>query len=1245
MGCPRYSSALLCLTIMSFATAVCVYAQNPTQLENSKPGSPDWQLTNPAMSHEIEGYASLTSVNRGGQISLFVNTIDPTFTIDVFRMGWYGGAGARRMMAPVQWNGTQQIAPPPDSTTGVVDCNWSNPYTLNVPLDALDPTNWASGIYLARLTGNPSGKQSYIIFVVRDDSRASTYLFQLSVNTYQAYNNWGGKSLYGFNSLGSPAINVSFNRPYALGTQSTSAWGVGAGLFLATPIASGFSPAGWEYNMVRFLEREGYDTTFMSDVDAHENGNLFLNHKALVVAGHSEYWSWQMRTNLKAARDAGISLGFFSGNNIYWQVRYSPSAVTGAADRVIVCYKSSQTDPFAANPSTANLTTTQWAMPPVNLPTDAILGSQTSSSGQNTDIIVTNPANWIFTYTGLSNGDHLAGLLGDEVDSMQGHQPSGTISAAHEVLSNGTSDTTIYTAASGATVFDASTFQWSWGVDDFNTPLLRNSVLNPAVQQITRNVLAQLAGLPLSPSFSVVPSPRAQTASLGTTVNFAIQFTPFGYSPTVTFSASGLPPGAVYSFAPSSLNGPGSTVLSITPSQNSPMGTYTVTISATDGTQVRTEAVSLALWLVPRANWSVVFVDSQATGCYNGAASNAFDGNPFSLWVTQICGSIPGPPHEIQIDMGAAYPITGFRYLPRVDGLLDGIVLQYEFYATNNLSNWGTPLSAGKLGNDTSEKQVLFSATSARYIRFRALSDSGYPFAAVAEINVLQPPSTSPPPTILNLSPTSGPTGTLVAVSGSNFGSTQGSGFLSFNGSVASIGSWSDSTILATVPAAASTGSVVVSASGGSSNGQIYTVIPTVVGLAPNSGVIGSTVTVTGSGFGATQGMSAVTFNGVVASTTSWNSSNILALVPAGATSGNVIVTVGGKPSNGVGFTVNGSLSNGYAHFRPITIDHTKIPNSDQANFPVLISGTYSYLATTQNGGGVSNAGGFDIIFTSDSAGTTRLPFERESYNPATGAINAWVNIPLLSHTVDTVFYMFFGNSSITADQSNRTGTWDANYAAVYHLPNGTSLSAVDSTLNGNNGSIIGALTATAGQIDGAASSFSTGSYIRNSAAIGFDGISGLTVSAWIDPTSISYVNPIGEKGTNSGNYAWFFSHGAAYGSPDGLSLQIRNGCAGGSVSVPIITGSWSNIVGTWDGTQIRYYLNGSPIGSAIACSGAMPMSTAEFDIGQYAQSYAFLGGIDEFRVSRIARSPDWIAAEYHNQQSPSTFYSIGTGQ
>jgi hypothetical protein len=157
--------------------------------ENALPGTNEWQITRPETNHEIEGYASLTSVARGGQISLFVNSTDPSYTLEVFRMGWYGGLGARRVTAAVTLPGVIQPAPHVDAATGLIECAWTSPYVLTT-IDTNDPSGWVSGVYLVKLTGKSSGLQSYIIFVVRDDTRSSELLFQASVTTYQAYNGW-----------------------------------------------------------------------------------------------------------------------------------------------------------------------------------------------------------------------------------------------------------------------------------------------------------------------------------------------------------------------------------------------------------------------------------------------------------------------------------------------------------------------------------------------------------------------------------------------------------------------------------------------------------------------------------------------------------------------------------------------------------------------------------------------------------------------------------------------------------------------------------------------------------------------------------------------------------------------------------------------------------------------------------------------------------------------------------------------
>ncbi|HVJ89736.1 MAG TPA: N,N-dimethylformamidase beta subunit family domain-containing protein, partial [Labilithrix sp.] len=294
---------------------------NPVEGENQLPGTTEWMLGNPATQREIEGYASATSVPIGGTIQLFVNTASARYTIEVYRLGWYGGLGGRRVLDAVERDGHVQVTPSPDPD-GLIECSWTDPYELAVP------SSWVTGAYVAKLKTKDTNKQSYIPFVVRDDVRTATYLVQSSVTTFQAYNNWGGRSLYDFNSEGGVrASRVSFLRPYALGLNPESAAGVGAGeLITNLQGAAQTGPMGWEYPMVRFLEREGFDVNYVTNVDVHRDGALVAKHPVFVSMGHDEYWSSKMRDHVEYARDfSATSLAFFSGNVSYWQVRLQPS--------------------------------------------------------------------------------------------------------------------------------------------------------------------------------------------------------------------------------------------------------------------------------------------------------------------------------------------------------------------------------------------------------------------------------------------------------------------------------------------------------------------------------------------------------------------------------------------------------------------------------------------------------------------------------------------------------------------------------------------------------------------------------------------------------------------------------------------------------------------------------------------------------------------------------------------------------
>ena len=499
-----------CLSCRLAQTVLLVCLLSPTwsgaatriELENARPGTSAWQLTNPAEFGEIEGYASLTSVQRGRQVKLFINTTDASYSIDVYRMGWYGGAGARLVLGSVHRPGTRQQIPEPDPETGLIECNWTDPYVLTTANPA-DPTDWLSGIYLAKLT-TAGGKQSYIIFVVREEERASEYLFQSSVTTFQAYNNWGGKSLYQFNSVGRLARKVSFNRPYAPSENPIAAFGSGAGEFLTNNSPGDrISSAGWEYNLVRWIEREGYDVTYSTNIDTHADPRLLTRHRGWLSAGHDEYWSWEMRQHVEEARDRHVNLAFFSANVCFWQIRVEPSLITGDPYRTIVSYREDpdddrHEDPYMLDrdPTNDHLVTSRWRRAPVNRPEELLLGVMYEADPVDADVVIVNAESWVTSGTGLQASDHLPGLLGYEVDRVFGAGPTPITIIAHSPYTIDAqvryADVVFYEWPSGSTVFATGSMQWSWGLDDFNVPVLRTSRLNSAAQQITRNVLARL---------------------------------------------------------------------------------------------------------------------------------------------------------------------------------------------------------------------------------------------------------------------------------------------------------------------------------------------------------------------------------------------------------------------------------------------------------------------------------------------------------------------------------------------------------------------------------------------------------------------------------------------------------------------------------------------------------------------------------------------------------------------------------
>ena len=446
------------------AALVAHAADNPVAVENRRAGTTAWQ------GHEeegaaIEGYASEVSVLPGETIHLHVST-DPAavYEVQVYRLGWYGGTGGR-LVATVR----NQGAPRP-RTADENGAGW--PVTDSVPIAA----DAVSGYYLVRLLlldGPDAGRAGQTIVVVRaPPSRRSQLLVQVPVNTWQAYNGWGGHSLYDSTSTLGRANRVSFLRPYAPGYLQTFEW---------------------EIQLIRFLEREGYDASYQTDVDTQRDPASLDAHRLVVVAGHDEYWTSRLRDAVDAARDAGTNLAFMGANVGYWQIRYEN------AESTIVSYKSTAdpiTDPTQQTVQFRQLTPPR---PECNLVGVQWEGGLKSFGDAPRSYTVVAPSTdpWL-AGTGLATGSVLPGLVGPEWDTQSCSVP-GAVRLFHYEGGPANADSVRYTAPSGARVFSSGSMQFAWGLDDYppDSTGVPNAVL-PGLQQFMRNVLDDL-GRPAPP--------------------------------------------------------------------------------------------------------------------------------------------------------------------------------------------------------------------------------------------------------------------------------------------------------------------------------------------------------------------------------------------------------------------------------------------------------------------------------------------------------------------------------------------------------------------------------------------------------------------------------------------------------------------------------------------------------------------------------------------------------------------------
>ncbi|WP_163512165.1 N,N-dimethylformamidase beta subunit family domain-containing protein [Fodinicola acaciae] len=486
-------------------------------VENAKPGTVDWlprRLSyRPGVSAgqkpgadrliwqdsgrnaEIEGWCAATSVLPGDTLTIHVSTAPATdFTIDFYRMGYYQGLGARHMASVGPIAGAQQPDPSPKPGR-LIECDWEPSYALDIPKD------WTSGTYIGKLTRADNGVESYVIFVVRDQRQADL-IAQTSEFTWQAYNRWptafslysnGEDDLTGYYGTD---VFVSHDRPY----MSTT--------YFVSPLPGTGEYFVFEYPFIYWLEQMGYDVTYCADIDTHRGTARFDRARAALVIGHDEYVTRSMYDNLTAARDSGLSLGFFAGNSYCFEVGMRPSS-TGTPERVF-----SRVDAFGPDrspesgyvPSEAELAYSASYPFPLKAPNDGLLmGARNHWPIEGVgDWVCDAPDHWVFNGTGMNAGESIPNLVGHEWHGGPTDIPGLEVISSgptwEPLLGDGAYAATVYYGDANNIVFNAATCWWGTGLSHppgFQRPTwqgLPSALPDRRVQQITQNVLNRMIG-------------------------------------------------------------------------------------------------------------------------------------------------------------------------------------------------------------------------------------------------------------------------------------------------------------------------------------------------------------------------------------------------------------------------------------------------------------------------------------------------------------------------------------------------------------------------------------------------------------------------------------------------------------------------------------------------------------------------------------------------------------------------------
>jgi sugar lactone lactonase YvrE len=463
--------------------------------ENQREGSRDWRITRQvANNREIEGYALVTTVAPGESLPVAVSvSAEPhTFQWFVYRLGYYGGKGAREVARGGPVRGVKQAECPADRATGVVACSWAPSFEVEVKGD------WVRGAYLVKLRRN-DGYQRFVPFFVRDVNPRSEVAVMIPTATWAAYNTWGGTSLYD-DKLGvmrqqhgvSRAFQASYDRPYYRN--------LGTGHLLSD-----------DYSLIQWLESQGLDVAYLTNEDMDATGDFLREAKVLFMSGHDEYWSRAIRDRVEQAVGRGVSLLNLGANQAYWQVRLE-AAKDGRPRRTVTCYKAHAADPVGLNSPER---TVKFRDAPVRRPENALLGVQFSSRWHQFAFptVITHPDHWAFAGTGLRAGDTLWMANGYEQDQLVGN---GATPPGVEVLAESPALSLQGAFGFGHMVVrqQGSALIFSAGGVDFVRTLSSEQTADPRAARLVANVLYRVLGRPV-PSDLVEFRPKERPVTKG----------------------------------------------------------------------------------------------------------------------------------------------------------------------------------------------------------------------------------------------------------------------------------------------------------------------------------------------------------------------------------------------------------------------------------------------------------------------------------------------------------------------------------------------------------------------------------------------------------------------------------------------------------------------------------------------------------------------------------------------------------